>query len=178
MSESGDSGVACEAPLALRWAQIGPLTDAEFLSMALSNEERLRVINGIDEFQVESEEDVMEIAVQLQRLEFKINLALDMLSELLLGRAAVPSPTMVSLSPTHLIWHASPAPTVSQYLRADLFLHRRYPFPISLTGKVAAVEGDRVELTLDPQPDSVKLLLEKFIFRCHRRQIARLRQRL
>ncbi|MBI3771275.1 MAG: PilZ domain-containing protein [Gammaproteobacteria bacterium] len=172
------SGVTCETHMALRWERAEGEGDAAFASMAALNEDRLRIINGIDEYQAESEEDMLEIAVQLQRLEFKVNLALDMLSELLLGRANVPQPMPVSLSLSRLSWQGNPLPGVGELLRVEVYLHRRYPFPIVLTGRVEKLIGDQVELLLDPQPESVRILLEKFIFRCHRRQIARLRQKI
>lgn len=171
------SGVTCETHMALRWERSEEMSDAEFAAMAAVNEDRLRIINGIDEYQAESEEDMLEIAVQLQRLEFKVNLALDMLSELLLGRANVPQPASVSLGLSRLSWQCSPAPGVGELLWVELYLHRRYPFPIVLTGRVDKLIGDQVELLLDSPPESVRVLLEKFIFRCHRRQIARIRQK-
>lgn len=176
MSDSS-SRVTCEAHMALRWERSERISDAEFASLAALNEDRLRIINGIDEYQAESEEDLLEIAVQLQRLEFKVNLALDMLSELLLGRANVPQPTSVSLGLSCLSWRCNPAPGLGELLRVELYLNRRYPFPIVLTGSVDKLDGDQVELLLDQLPESVRILLEKFIFRCHRRQIARLRQK-
>lgn len=173
------SGVTCETHMALRWERVAEGTsDAEFASLAALNEDRLRIINGIDDYQAESEEDMLEIAVQLQRLEFKVNLALDMLSELLLGRANVPQPMAVSLGLSRLSWQGGALPGIGELVRAEVYLHRRYPFPVVLTGRVDKVIADRVELLLEPQPESVRVLLEKFIFRCHRRQIARLRQKV
>lgn len=143
----------------------------------LSNEETLRVILSLDEHHVEASDENPEFAHEVQRLESKINLILELVSQVLARQLQLPGALPVRLSAHAIDWEAVGAvPAVGSPVLIEIYVCPRYPRPLFLSATVKDSAGGRVRAAFDDLGDAVQDLLEKLIFRHHRRQIAATRR--
>ncbi len=142
------------------------------------NERLLRHLASLDDHHHETdEEDLAGLGPGLARLEFKINILLEMVSHVLASQMSLPPRAAVRLGSETLVWSRQtdgewPAP--GQRIMARLFINEQYPHPLQLPGVVERVDtvGDEVEMRYDPLPESLRDRLERMIFRRHRRLIS------
>ncbi len=177
-----ESGLVFEDLVPLSWRPVSARPDpAELLSIHQSNERILRCLTAVDESRSESgDEEHGPIAQDLARLDFKVNLLLDMMGRLLSRHVPMPDPVLVRMSAAGLQWQAKTPPEVGSVLEVELYLSRRFPSPIVLRGQVDSVRqaehGRLIELSYGDISEPVRNWLEKLIFRQHRRQIAHARK--
>ncbi len=181
MSEPVETGLLCRENLPVRWSVLGEASlDAAQAAARLPNEERFRIINSLDDHRSELPDDSSALGQELQKIDFKLNLILDMLGPLVSAGSQPPVTLALELAPQHLSLGGEQADIdgvfVGDWLQVELFLHPRYPFPVVLFGRVSRLDGG-VEIDLLPLSEAVREQYEKYLFRCHRRQIARARKR-
>lgn len=182
--ESGDdsqfgAGLVYEDALPLGWRIVNhDVSTAEILSACQSNERVLRGFSVLDEHRTEGSDDEHghHGAHDPSRLEFKLNLLLDMVARLLAEHVAIPAAAPVKMSGSGIRWRSPSVPPLGSTVSVDLYLNRLYPTPITFYGEVTQVEPDgeefQVEMIYRDMSDSLRSWLEKLIFRHHRRQIA------
>ena len=163
------------------WSVIDPADVALRVdAVADANWEHLQVIAGLDDHGPESLDDHPALAQELQRLDFKLNVILDMISRLQGAAGDLPARVPVRLSASHLGFTTTAEIAVGQMLEIELYLYARYVFPIVLFGTVEGVSADHdvrsVTVRLSALADDAQALYEKSVFRCHRRQVARRRR--
>lgn len=177
------TGLIYEDLIPLRWSAVTlTLTEAQRARLQEANEEALRMIAALDEHPAETSNEHDAVAQELQRLDFKLNLVLDLVGQLLSQHLVLPAPMPVRLGSNSMEWDAADAPGVGGLVNVELFLSRKYPRAITLHGRVRqvdALEGvHRVEVIFEGVSALVQESLEKFIFRHHRRRIAHARRAL
>ncbi len=149
-------------------------------SVDLANQNCLSVILGLDEAVHEHADESLEISHDLQRLDFKVNVILELVAQLVSQNIELPPSADLKLGSHALQWISSELPAqLGQLLQVKLYLDKRFSFPLTLSGQVVDVRqvgnSNQVQLELDPQTEQTQELLEKYIFRCHRRHIARIK---
>jgi hypothetical protein len=175
-------GLSCTLELPLGWSLLAVGEGGYSQSTEQKNFNRLQVILGLDESPRELHEEESGVAAEIQRLDFKINILLEMVSHLVTVGKSSPEPLSFTLSSQLLLWDScKEVPPQGARVAVDLFLDPRFPFPLVLQGRVDAVErvtpsSCKVRVVLDPCSESLQEMLEKYIFRCHRRHIARLKK--
>lgn len=179
-SDSSNSGLVYEDVLALRCKVIaGPLVGAELMRMHQSNEEVLRIVHSLDEYYPELT-DEHGVGQELARMDFKLNLLLDLVSEVLAYYHDTPQRTPVKLSVDGIEWQSSQPPELHKLVLMEIYLNNKYPHPIFLPGRVeyvqALVTGSNIRVVFDSLDEIIQAWLEKIIFRHHRRQIASTRR--
>ncbi|HJW82357.1 MAG TPA: PilZ domain-containing protein [Acidiferrobacterales bacterium] len=172
--DSLGSGLVLEDRLPLRWHVSATPDDSPH--QQLSNEETLRVILSLDEHHVEASDENPEFAHEVQRLETKINLILELVSQVLARQLQLPEALAVRLSAHEIEWEAATAPVIGSAVLVEAYVCPRYPRPLILPATVQGFAGGRVRAVFDDLGESVQELLEKLIFRHHRRQIAATRR--
>lgn len=183
MDSTVTGGLFCNLVIPFGWyPQTGSESDS-VTTVERKNVERLQVIFGMDDHcSRESHEEEPGLSAEIQRLDFKINIILGLVAQLVERRSELPPPLPVALSTKALyVDFGRDAPPCGEMLTLELFLDSRYPFPLVFNGKVEATEGDfsqvgRASVLLEPLPSDFQELLEKYIFRCHRRHIANLKK--
>lgn len=175
-SEHLGSGIAYEGFLPLRWrSRDAAPNEAERARVAEDNEKCLRVVSVLNEYP-------MDLSEEQGHLEFKLNLVLELVGDLIARQLELPAPARLRMGAEELIWvERDGSPTPGSHLAVDVYLHAHYPRPFVLTGTLTKLEsgaeqGPRCHLRYDPQPEAVQDLLEKFIFLHHRRSIAHTRR--
>jgi len=117
------------------------------------------------------------ILAELHRLEFKVDVLLQLVAQILARNAALPPASPVSLYARGMEWPATGAdPVAGSAVRVCLYINPAFPQPLQFIGVacLARREGDRIwsRIMWHGVAPAVTDLLEKLIFRHHRRQIA------
>jgi hypothetical protein len=113
-------------------------------------------------------------SADLQRLEFKVNLLLDLVGQLLATNQRRPPAVPVQFNALGVAWRAAaPLPAKGERGYVEIYLRESLVEPLRLPGQVASVDVDgRVKVRFDPLEETVADLIEKLAFRRHRRRIA------
>lgn len=180
MSEAAVSGLSCQLNLPLAWTLIqeGGYPPA----IEQNNLSRLQIILGLDDASRDLGDDDSDIAAEIQRLDFKINIVLELVAQLVVSGRQRPATVPVTLNPSWVVFgSADDAPSPGARVAIELYLDQRFPFPFVLHGVADSVDKDASgsrcsKVVLEPFSDSVQELFEKYIFRCHRRHVARLKK--
>lgn len=181
MSEISVSGLSCQLSLPLSWSVMAD--EAAPLSQAVEqqNLNRLHIILGLDDSSLrELHEEESGLVAEIQRLDFKINIVLELVSHLVTAGRALPEAVSATLSHGALVWESGKdVPPQGARIELELFFDLRFPFPLVLHGRVESLDSQssKVTVVFDPFPESIQEMLEKYVFRCHRRHIARLKKR-
>lgn len=170
------SALALEERLPLRWCPLeSPPCDP--LQRQQVNEDTLRVILSLDEHHhvTERHEEDAALAGELLRLESKLNLVLELVSQVLAHQLSLPPAVPVRLAAHRLEWQAaSAAPSGSGII--ELYASLRYPRPLFLPATIEGTGNGWVHAVFDDLGEPVQDLLEQLIFRYHRRQVAATRR--
>jgi len=181
-SDSLTSGLVYEDIIALRWSVNKSVpSPVELAHMRESNEQILRIIYFLDEYYVEGAEE-HSISQELARMDFKLNLLLDLVGEVLAYYHDIPKRLPTRLSTQTIEWETNQPPPLNSQVTLELYLNPKYPHPLLLPGQVRIINpaGSSfwVTVALDTLDEITQEWLEKIIFRHHRRQVALIRRRL
>lgn len=158
-------------PLAVRLLEAKP-DHFHLESSGLHNEGILHSLASMESLPVESEESD-EIRQEIQRLESKLNLALDMLMELVAATRPPPAEVPVRFNEYALEWRGGPDVKAGQWVEISLYLNPRFPQPLLLPGFVSETLPNVVHF--EALTENFRDLLSRYIFRQHRRLVARQR---
>lgn len=170
-------GLVYEDRLALQWSTIEVKPDAiEKAALEDSNLEVLRTVFALGDYYAEPVDEPASVAQELARLDFKLNLVLDLVGEVLSYYHELPPRIPVRLAAQGIQWEAAQAPPPQALVSIELYLNARYPRALRLLGRVQSVtplaQGLRSVVMFEDTGEAVQDLLEKIIFRHHRRSIA------
>lgn len=107
---------------------------------------------------------------QLQRLEAKIDLGLQMLGQLLNANAPLPAQHDVLLSAQALAWRSSTPPPATE-LQLQLFIDSRIPQPLQLKARLDGQQGEYWVARFVDVSEALQDALDRAVFRWHRRQV-------
>lgn len=176
-------GLVYEDKLPLRWTPLAELPAyLELSKYNYQNSQILQVLLSMDHPSHEIDGDIPALTHDLERLDGKLNLLLGMVGQLLGQTTVLPPVVPLGLGGRELVFVVSPEPGSKplpagpSLAKIDLFLNLQFPSPLCLVTEIHQID------TLDTQPwaqaryleTDTKLLdlLEKFIFRQHRRSVA------
>ncbi|MDH5361087.1 MAG: hypothetical protein OEX03_11015 [Gammaproteobacteria bacterium] len=121
-----------------------------------------------------------ELQIHLERIELKLDMQSEMLAMLLHQSIKLPVAQTFSLGAETFISTLNEQYPVGSTMRIELFLMPEYPKPLIFFAKLLAQEslGNGYKSTFELQDMDIvcRDMLEKILFRHHRRQIAQLRQ--
>ena len=132
------SGLVYQDLIALRWRVLeSPPGAIESASREHRNTEVLRVIATLDEFA----DQHAGVSPELAHLDFKLNLVLDLVGEIVGYYHDIPASIPVRLGANAIEWESEQAPPVESPLSIEIYLHHNYPHPVVVLGKVQAVSA-------------------------------------
>ncbi len=178
-------GVIYKDVVPLGWRDIDrEELEFSYLSVQDSNEEVLRFITTLDEFHVDGQDEPSNSSsLDLSRIEFKLNLLLDMVTQLVIRETSMPESMPITLGSAGIEWVSVAPPSEGALVELSLYLHHKFPRPFIVIGQVLSVktiEGASgkylIHLAYEAMSDVVQSGLEKLIFRQHRRSIAQSRR--
>jgi len=176
-----DHGLVHHERLRLGTSPIDALPDPELRDqLDTENERFLRGLAAMEEH-VEPGEDGEGLHPELARLDLKVSLLMDLVGELLSRQAGLPSPEPVRFNGEGIAWASRDTLPEGRLVALELYLHGGLPRPLHLFARVVAARpaGEGFELTGEflGLSETVRDLIEKHVFRAHRRQVARHRAR-
>jgi len=117
-------------------------------------------------------------AAEIQRLDLKVNLLLDLVGQLLAVNRPRPAPTPIRFNALGAMWRATgKLPEAGEQGIAEIYLRDCLADPLRLAGRVTNVTPDgQIKVKFLPMGEAVSDLIEKLAFRRHRRQVAGTRQ--
>lgn len=169
-------GLVYEDRLALRWSDASaPLSAIDLARIEQSNEDVLRILYFLGEYYPEQAEEYT-LGQELARMDFKLNLVLDLVGEVLSYYHDIPKRVLAQLGAHGVAWDAEQAPASGQRVMMEIYLSPRYPHALWLTGRVRRVDalpgGARVTVLFEDVAEATRERLEKIVFRQHRRHVA------
>jgi Atypical PilZ domain, cyclic di-GMP receptor len=171
-------GLIFEELLPLAWNP-GPLAQDHVLArLNADNHQLLGAEASLNEVRVHEalKDESPALLHELQRLEYKLNILLRLTAELATRNNALPPPQPIRLTARGMEWSGDGAPAAGATGILELYINPALPQPLKLPGSVI---GDRdhnnvraAQLQFAGLSDPVVELIEKFIFRHHRRLVA------
>jgi hypothetical protein len=182
-------GLVYEDSMPIAWTP-GPL--AEGLALArlnADNQQLLAAEASLDEVRIPDtlKDESPALLQELQRLEFKINILLRLIADIAVRGSGLPPSERVRLSSRALEWFGERAPAQSASGLLALYInpalpqsvkipcvvesHRIVPVGLAMPGELPAA-GSAAQLRFVGLSEAVVHLLDKLIFRHHRRLIA------
>lgn len=119
-------------------------------------------------------EDNSPLATELQRLDRKLTLLLELVGQILTTNRPRPAPVAVCFNAHGAAWRAAgPAPAVGTAGILEIYLHECVAQPLRFPSTVAtATAAGDIKVRFLPLEDALAALIAKAAFRRHRRQIA------
>lgn len=174
-----EQGVACEAVLPLSWQAVAELPPEQRLAaLNGANEALVRSCDGLEEPQRLLDESG-DVAQELQRMDAKLNLLLELLAERL-RPDGLPPERVLRFNARGMCWESPEVPPGGTLLRLECYLCARIPRPLVLFGRVVdshALQdgGSRAVVEFLGLSSGLVDALERLVFRRHRREVAQLR---
>lgn len=167
--------VIVEEKFPLRWESIlDEPGNMEHLRRITANEETLRAIGLLEELHLEVSED-HDRSSDIQRVESKINIVLDLIVLMARQSMDLPPALPTRLAATFVEWQSTSKLSDGQPLLVQVYLSPKYPRPVHLIGIVESASSESIfncRVNFISAGEVQQALLEKYIFRQHRRQVA------
>jgi len=174
-------GLSYEGQLALAWKEVKPPGEMELSELKFANMDVLRTLLSLETYSSEISDELPEVDTQqVARLEFKLNLLLELVGQLLAQQQLIPAVHPLTLTPATVCWQDNVAPTQNSLLRIELYCSMHYPRPLILHGRAVELThqnaGWLVAAEFEALGETVRDGLERFIFIQHRRAVSRIRR--
>lgn len=177
-------GLIFEESLPATWTPGPPPDGFSIGRLNADNHQLLGAEASLDEVRVHEalKDESPALLHELQRLEYKVNILLRLTAELAMRNSAMPAPARVRLSSLGLEWFGDTSPPVGETGLLCLYINPALPQPLKIfcTAASERVDPDRgarvAQLRFTGLSEPVIDLLEKLIFRHHRRLVAGTRQ--
>jgi hypothetical protein len=157
----------------------GTLADGVQLArLNADNHQLLGAESSLDEVRVHEalKDESPALLHELQRLEYKVNILLRLTAELALRSSGLPKPERVRMSARGLEWFSEHAARPEATGLLSVYINPALPQPLKIPSIVAgegSVDGARaIRFRFVGLSDAVVDMLEKLIFRHHRRLVA------
>jgi hypothetical protein len=176
---AGFDGLVYEDVLPLRWVRRDALPDGpELAGLNAENVEVLVADASLDEQRLpgEKRDEDHALAEDIQRVEFKLNVLIQLVARLLKRDDEAPSPRSLRLHATGLEWLDDRAAPEAGIGVVTLYVSRHFPQPLVLPGQFSPARADEhgrwSRFTFGALTPPVEEMLARLIFRHHRRAIA------
>lgn len=147
-------------------------------TLASWTERNLRLLQACaaleENAQAETPDDTSPYGAELQRIDLKVNLLLDMVGMLVASSQSRPAPRPLRFNAQGLLWeHAGTVPAPATRVRVEIYLRESMVIPLTMTGVMqeSGVES-LANVQIDALPEPVADHIKKLVFRRHRRQVA------
>ncbi|MDP9009526.1 MAG: PilZ domain-containing protein [Pseudomonadota bacterium] len=179
MSESflGD-GLIFEESLPVSWSPGAPAEGLLLARLNADNHQLLGAESSLDEVRVHEalKDESPALLHELQRLEYKVNILLRLVGELALRSSGLPAAQRVRMSARALEWFGESGAPAGATGLLSVYINPALPQPLRIPCVVAGqciIEDSRAtQMRFMGLSEAVVDMLEKLIFRHHRRLVA------
>ena len=170
-------GLIIEATMPLAWTPGPPVDDLTLARLNADNHQLLVAASTLDEVRVHEalKDESPALVHELQRLDYKLNILLRLTADLAMRQNGLPPPRLVRFSSQGLEWVGDDAPEPGSAGVLMLYVNPSLPQPLRLPAIVSDASHNQVcaaRLQFTGLSESVVELIEKMIFRHHRRLVA------
>lgn len=171
--------LAFQGVLPVAWRAMSATPDRE--ATAACDDRNIRLLQAWDAMEehvsLEKPEDAPHSA-EIQRLDLKVNLLLDLVGQLLSANRPRPPLTAIKFNALGATFRlVGQLPAAGEQGMTEIYLRECLAEPLRLAGRITNVSPDgQVKIRFLPMGEAVSELIEKLAFRRHRRQIAGARQ--
>ena len=172
-------GIVLQATLPMRWRVLdAPLDEHHLILMNDRNESTLRLVHALGSYHVDVvADDSPGTTPELAHLQFKVDLILEMVGELLAKQVQMPEQCSLRMTSSGLEWSDPSPPPQDSSLLVELYLSLQCPRGIDVPARVVRVdESGSLAVSFESLGEPVKEWLERVIFQHHRREVAQSRQ--
>ena len=175
--EPSAAGLSFTDNISLAWKLVDHALDENHLALVNeSNEAFLRAVTAIGEFARDVSDDEPDISQEMARLDAKLNLLLDLVSQLIYAQLEIPQITRVTLSSSDIEWRGDHVPQPGATVFLQVYIQRGTPKPLCFYGTVTSTAQEcaagRARVRYLGLCGSAQAWLDKLIFRHHRREVA------
>jgi atypical PilZ domain-containing cyclic di-GMP receptor len=171
-------GLIFEESLPVGWTP-GPLAEGLVLArLNADNHQLLGAESSLDEVRVHEalKDESPALLHELQRLEYKVNILLRLTAELALRNSGLPPAERVRMSSRAVEWFAQHSPPTGDTGQLSIYINPALPqalrIPCVVAGQRIIEDSRATQLRFVGLSDAVVDMLEKLIFRHHRRLVA------
>ncbi len=169
-------GVSYFTAIPLSWRPETELSDGDIAVWMHDNVKLLRALATIEAIQPELDGDMGPGASKiLERLEFKIDLTLSLVAQLLTKNAVLPSTCPVFVSAEGMEWLCKETATEGDDIVISAYISPKLPQSLVLPAKIKAVQqepgGARIYATFTHLSEEAQDWLSRTVFRYHRRAV-------
>jgi len=107
----------------------------------------------------------------LHRIEYKVNLILQMMGQMMQSGSILPARTKLQLSADEIAWYC-PAAIIDQEYQVTLYLSEDYRLPINMIAQVIKIESGWCHARIKYHRAEEQMTWDRWVFRQHRRHIA------
>lgn len=168
--------------LPVSWEPLSSLpSEGERLRYHQTNEELLQNLLLHDEQAASQDDDDLESVSgheHFKRLEARLDLLLSLVTEMMTADGKLPPDQAVTISAHGLRVHTQESEAAgldleeTGLLKIQLYLDPQFPRPLTLFAQLLDVQPQNFTVSFSPLEDRLQDLLDKYIFRQHRRVIA------
>jgi hypothetical protein len=175
--DQSSGGLSFTDNISITWKPIAYQPDDSHLALVNeSNESFLRAVSAISEVAKDVSEDSPVLSQELSRVDLKLNLLLDLVSQLIYQQSDIPAVTQVTVSSSEIKWRGEGLPEPGATVFIQVYIQRGTPKPLCFYGKVVSTPEDTASgcarVRYIGLCGSAKTWLDKLIFRHHRREVA------
>lgn len=175
--DNSSDGLSFTDNISISWKPVDYQPDDSHLALVNdSNEAFLRSVSAISEFAKDTSEDSPVISQEIARLDLKLNLLLDLVSQLIYQQLEIPEMSQVTVSSNEIIWAGENVPASGSIVFIQAYIQRGTPKPLCFYGEVVSNPEDIAQSCTRVRYlglcGSAKAWLDKLIFRHHRREVA------
>lgn len=170
--------IAFSDNLPMDWEVLSVLpSDGERHRYQRANEELLQNLLLLDEAPQETEEsDLVGDHEHFKRLETRLDLLLSLVTEMMTADGKLPPPKAVTLGARGLCVEIPEGvcDTLQKnaLLKIRLYLNPQFPRPLTLCCQLVDTQPQSLTVSFNPLEERLQDLLDKYVFRQHRRAIA------
>jgi hypothetical protein len=181
-SDNSSGNLAFADNISIAWKPIDRELDESHLALVNeSNEAFLRAVSAVGEFSQDALETETSVPKEILRLDRKVNLLIDLVSQLIYQQLDIPMVSPVSISSHEIEWRDGDVPAPGLTVFMQVYIQRGTAKPLCLYGEVISTEEEYTSgvarVAYLGLSGSAQSWLDKLIFRHHRREVAFQRSR-
>jgi len=165
-----EQGISVELQIAFDWQEID--NDSLCQLNSTKNINTFLLLDSLQEHSVLQPEEVGKSSQEIERLETKLNILLQLVNQLIESSRPLPQQHKVTLSARGLSWRGTAVPTPGKLIQLNIYLDPDFAQPVRFCAKIGESNNGEARAIFINLVEQEVELLSKWIFRIHRRSIA------
>lgn len=170
-------GLSFTDNISVSWSGVeSPPDAAQLTKVNESNETFLRAVSALGSLSSDASEEEAAVSQEIARLDLKVNMLLDLVSQLIYAQLDIPPRTQVTISSDALQWCTSEPPATGACVFMEVYIQHGTPKPLCFYGEIISSAEEHASGIARTNyfglSSAAKGWLDKLIFRHHRREVA------